>query len=362
MDFIKNLFEYTNFMPHGHCYLWRKDILYTHLISDTLIFLAYFSIPIALVYLVKKRKDIPMNSVFFLFAGFILFCGITHIFAVYTTFVPSYRVEGILKAITAIVSIFTAIAVWWLMPTALAIPSNKETRKKNEQLKMYNEELSKFAYVTSHDLREPLRKIETYANILAEGYSDKNDDEFNSLIEKAKTSAAYMNKFINDLSDYVNLSNKEKSQSWIDLNKVVNDIINELEMKIQQLHASIDVSDLATVYGNEVDMKILLRNLISNGLKYKRDEVAPVVKIWTKENSDAIEIHIQDNGMGIPEDKQQVIFEPFKRLHDKTKYEGTGVGLALCKKIVFMNKGEIFVKNNSDQPGSEFVVIFNKRD
>ncbi|WP_044241027.1 ATP-binding protein [Flexithrix dorotheae] len=134
MDFFKELFA-QNFMPHGHCYYWKPEILWLHVISDGLIFLAYFTLPIALGFFISKRKDLAQfKSIFILFSTFILLCGFTHIIEIYVVWNPMYRFSGIIKAITALVSVVTAVVAWPMIPLALALPSPSMLQKTNKEL------------------------------------------------------------------------------------------------------------------------------------------------------------------------------------------------------------------------------------
>lgn len=128
MSLVENLFS-DQFMPHGYCYMWAPEVLWTHVISDALIALAYFSIPLGLVAFIRKRHDVKFSNVFYLFSAFIFLCGVTHIFGIITVWHGTYGLSGIAKLATAIVSVFTAIAVWRLIPVALQIPSQKRLER-----------------------------------------------------------------------------------------------------------------------------------------------------------------------------------------------------------------------------------------
>jgi len=134
MESLLSFFSSTNFMPHGHCYLWRPDILWLNVGADTLIAAAYFSIPASLIYLVRRRKDLAFNWVFVMFALFIVSCGATHLFDIYTVWIPNYAVEGLIKLWTGVVSVVTAAALWFLMPKALTIPSTADLELVNNNL------------------------------------------------------------------------------------------------------------------------------------------------------------------------------------------------------------------------------------
>lgn len=140
MEFVNKLFD-GNFMPHGHCLRWLPDLLFLHVTGDVLTVIAYFVIPLALIYLVKKRTDLAFNWIFMMFAAFIFLCGITHLTSLINIWHGYYYLEGIAKFTTGLVSLFTAIMIWRLMPKALAIPSNDEFRTKNEALLRVQHEL-----------------------------------------------------------------------------------------------------------------------------------------------------------------------------------------------------------------------------
>ncbi|RCJ25784.1 hypothetical protein A6S26_15760 [Nostoc sp. ATCC 43529] len=139
-DFIVNLFSTGSFIPHGHCYLWKPGLVWLHIISDAIIALAYYSIPLTLFYFVRKRQDLPFSWIFLLFAAFIVFCGTTHIAEIWTLWHPTYWLSGILKAGTAIVSLFTAIELVPLVPQALALPSPLQLREANKAFSAQIEE------------------------------------------------------------------------------------------------------------------------------------------------------------------------------------------------------------------------------
>ncbi|MEH2230963.1 MAG: EAL domain-containing protein [Nostoc sp.] len=134
LEFGKSLFAHKQFIPHGHCYLWKPELLGLHIVSDSLIALSYYSIPITLLYFVRKRQDLPFNRIFLLFAIFIVTCGTTHLMEIWTLWYPTYWLSGCLKAITALVSLYTASELIPLVPKALALPSHAQLEAANREL------------------------------------------------------------------------------------------------------------------------------------------------------------------------------------------------------------------------------------
>src|ERR1700736_3408169 len=161
MDFFKNLFSPSGFMPHGYCYLWRPNLILLHAVSDSLIALAYLSIPITLLYFIRKRRDLPFNWMFVLFGVFILACGATHAMEVWTLWHATYWLSGAVKAVTALVSVPTAILLVRLVPQALALPSPEELRGEISERKRAQEALSNAK--TELEIRVEERTVEITA-------------------------------------------------------------------------------------------------------------------------------------------------------------------------------------------------------
>src|SRR6266571_1762813 len=134
LEFLTHLLSSQDFEPHGHCYLWLPEIVWLHVISDTLIALAYYSIPIALIYLIHKRRDLTYGWLVAMFGAFILLCGTTHVMNLWTVWHGTYRLEGLVKLLTAAVSIVTAVALWPLIPTLIALPSPSQLAQANRAL------------------------------------------------------------------------------------------------------------------------------------------------------------------------------------------------------------------------------------
>ena len=207
-EFLKNLFASGPFIPHGHCYLWKPDLVWLHIISDSLIALAYYSIPLALVYFVRKRQDLPFNWIFLLFGTFIVACGTTHLMEVWTLWYPTYWLSGTIKAITATVSVYTALELVPLVPKALALPSPAQIEATNQELlhqiterqraedalNLANEELETKVKNRTFELakaNEELRTEITKRQQVLESLQ-KSEERFRLLVEAVKDYAIFM--------------------------------------------------------------------------------------------------------------------------------------------------------------------------
>ncbi len=173
MELIQGLFDSESFIPHGHCYLWNTQLVWLHIVSDLLIAIAYYSIPIGLVYFVRKREDLPFRFIFLLFSSFIIFCGTTHLMEIWTLWYPTYWVSGGIKAITAIISVFTAASLIPLIPKVLVLPSPSQLAAINSALEseIIERKQTELELVRSRDLREAIYNESTDAIFLVDPVS-----------------------------------------------------------------------------------------------------------------------------------------------------------------------------------------------
>lgn len=234
---------------------------------------------------------------------------------------------------------------------------NRQLQRSNVHLKKVNEELDRFAYVASHDLQEPLRKIRVFTDMVS---NRKNDDtELNRYISKIGDSAHRMQQLVDDLLRF----SRHSAQGWdyvtADLNEIVKEAVSELEIKVQATQANIQVDPLPCIPVIPTMIRQVFNNLISNALKFRKKDVAPVIHIYSRMTSEAgapyCQIFISDNGIGIDNRYLEEIFAVFKRLHSYHEIEGTGIGLSICKKIMEHHNGFINVNSEVDL-GSTFII------
>lgn len=514
IDFFTGLFDTSLWPPRWHCGNWSDFHGWFYIISDLLIWSAYFAIPIIILNYISKRKELRFHKIYLLFASFILACGLTHFLDATMFWVPMYRLNALVRFGASVLSWATVYGLIRIHPSAFSLKTSKELeieveqrkkaeeelRFKNQQLneaqqiaklghwkwnlqtdiitwsdelfriyelpiaengilyseflkfvhpddkanvdavikqsmmdkkfssyyyrivtaagtvktlhakgeiitdsagniikmigtgqdvtdqkkieqeltvktaelRSMNEELQKFAYVASHDLQEPLRKIKTYISIL-EGDGLITEDQKKVYRSKIVTSATRMQKLIDDILSFSKLSSNIAVFKRVSLAEIVQIVISDMEVTIESSNANIIIENLPFIEANVTQMCQLFQNLISNSIKFKKKEIAPQIKIsstiitgknlksdakiknrykflewdeskyWAREKF--CHIKIEDNGIGFESIYAERIFEAFQRLTVENNYEGTGIGLAICKKIVENHHGEIMAES-----------------
>ncbi|MDI7775062.1 ATP-binding protein [Asticcacaulis sp. EMRT-3] len=486
-----------NFMPHGYCFLWQPGVLWLHVLSDLGIVIAYFSIPLVLLYILSKRKDLPFQAVFVLFGAFILLCGLTHLLNIWVLWHPNYYIEGVIKALTAITSIATLIVLIRRIPLAMRLPSPRQLAEANARLadlyqqsqeqgqvaltavmdnvtdgiitidergtiesfnaaciRMFgyaadevtarnisilipepdqkkhdgfirdylgagafsremtgrrkdghtfpldlsvsefelggqrhyigilrdisrakqaeaarerllkrlidsNTELERFAYVASHDMQEPLRMMLNFSQIVAHDYADRLDEDGREYLKIIGDSAWRMRDMVQDLLEYARMGREGLSLGEVDMQVEINHVLENLRQLIIDSGAEITSDPLPKLYGSAVQIMRLFQNLIANAIKYQPEGQTPVIHIAAAEGGAFWQFSVSDNGLGIDEAFIEQVFEPFRRLHNWESIKGSGLGLAVCKRIVENHGGRIWVESKAGE-GSRFNISIAK--
>jgi PAS domain S-box-containing protein len=235
--------------------------------------------------------------------------------------------------------------------------ANAKLKGVNRRLEELNKELQDFAFIASHDLQEPLRKVRSFGDMLAARPGISLDKTSIDYVKRMQSAAARMQDLLGSLLSYSRVTTKAEPRTDIDLKKSVKAALSNLEIMIKDNNARIEVGDLPIVLADQVQMIQLFQNLIGNAVKFHRDAQPPRVKIYAqRRNQNAVEVCVEDDGIGFDEQYLNKIFLPFQRLHGRSsEYKGVGMGLAICKKIVERHGGEITAKSELGK-GSTFIV------
>jgi len=235
-----------------------------------------------------------------------------------------------------------------------------ELDNKTKELGRSNTELEQFAYVASHDLQEPLRMITSYLQLLENRYKDKLDQDAKDFIGFAVDGSNRMKALIQSLLEYSRI-NRIKPFEEIDVNLLVKDVLGNLSASIKESNAIIKADDLPKIHGDPILIGQVFQNLIENALKFKSTRT-PEIIISGKKQNDEFLFSVKDNGIGIQKEYIGKLFVIFQRLHTKEKYPGTGMGLAICKKIVERYGGRIWVESEVDKGSTFYFTIKEKNE
>ena len=233
--------------------------------------------------------------------------------------------------------------------------ANATLERRAAELARSNAELEQFASIASHDLQEPLRKVRTFTQQLTVSESDSLSDKGRDYLERANAAAERMQRLIEDLLKFSRVATHGRAFAPVDLQAVVSGVLEDLELEVEQSGAVVHVGELPTIDGDEPQLRQLMQNLISNALKFRRDDVVPEVDVDAVSAGEFVKITVRDNGIGFEPQYAGRIFRVFERLHGRSRYPGTGIGLALCRKIAERHGGAI-VAEGQPGVGSRFTV------
>lgn len=231
----------------------------------------------------------------------------------------------------------------------------RELNEYGSELARSNKELEDFAYVASHDLQEPLRKIQAFGNLMLSEYGDSLGLEGADYLKRMHSAANRMSTLIDDLLTFSRVARTEPRRQPVDLAMTLQDVTSDLETRIADTKATVKVGKMPTVMADPTHMRQLFQNLIGNAIKFHRPGTPPVVTIHSKVKRGGYEMTVTDNGIGFDEKYLDRIFSVFQRLHERANYEGTGIGLAVCRKIVERYGGTITAESTKGA-GSKFII------
>ncbi|MBV9311749.1 MAG: hypothetical protein JOZ73_13025 [Solirubrobacterales bacterium] len=233
--------------------------------------------------------------------------------------------------------------------------TNQTLKRRARELARSNAELDQFASIASHDLQEPLRKVRTFSQQLLTVESEHLSEKGVDYLERTNSAAERMQKLIEDLLKFSRVATHGRPFGRVDLDVVAHEVLDDLEAQVKRTGAVVHIGDLPTISGDELQMRQLLQNLISNALKFRREGVTPEVAIDAGVADDKVSLVVRDNGIGFESQYGRRIFRVFERLHGRSEYDGTGIGLALCRKIADRHGGTVSAEGEPGV-GSTFTV------
>jgi len=355
-------------LPHGYCFMRKPDLIWLHVISDGVIAFAYFMIPLVLIYFIRRmRARISFNWAIALFAAFIVLCGTGHILDIVVIWKPIYYLQGWVRALTAVVSLATALAIVPLVPKLLSMKTPDELEEANARLRAEVvareaaeedlrrsladlsravHELEQFAYITSHDLQAPLRNIAGFSQLLSRRYTQKLDGDALEFLQFIEQGVRQMQALIKDLLLLSRVGRTEARAERRPLDEALRTALNTLKPDIVARNANVLFDPMPDVPAVQSLLVQLFQNLVGNAIKFHKPGAEPEVRVGCQREERFVHLTVKDNGIGIAADQLENIFAVFRRLHSADEYEGTGIGLAICRKIVQHHHGEIWAESD----------------
>ena len=366
---FSRLFDVDRFMPHGHCYMWDPAILWTSVISDSLIAAAYVAIPFTLVFqIMRKRKDLPFNWMFVCFGMFIVACGFTHIMEIITVWRPHYGAMAIVKAITAVASVPTAIILFRIAPKIVKLPTVDqmvEERSRRLQAEAANEAKDRLIAVLSHELRTPLTPVKAGLDVL--------EDELRKCEASLSTRSAHdalamirhnlniETVLINDLLDVSASSPGELkfNLSPVDMRDVVGKSLAMLQDDVRRKNLLLAVRMEAahtTVMGASIRLHQIINNLALNAVKFTPD--GGEITVEMREENGWLKVSVADTGCGLAPEAIEQVFEPFEQVNRRADnaHGGLGLGLTIAKKLAETHGGRITAESSGIGTGATFTL------
>jgi len=391
LDFFSKLVDTSDFPPRWYCGIWTSGHGWLHIVSDLGIWSAYLAIPIVLAYFLSRRPDLPFRNVFLLFVAFILFCGTTHLMEVIIFWWPAYRLAGLIKLGTAIVSWMTVFALIKIVPIFLTmrLPEelekeiqarkaaegqikklNEDLHRRVQEIAMANHELAKAARMKdeflasmSHELRTPLNGVLALSEALQEEvYGPISKDQISAL-KDIEQSGKHLLTLINDILDLSKIQAGKVSLdvAALSVEGACQSAVRLVKEMAQKKHLKLDLkigSGIAWIKADERRLKQMLVNLLSNAVKFTPDGGKIGLEVNADEEKETITFTVHDTGIGISQEDMKSLFQPFHQIDNSLsrQYSGTGLGLALVLRMAELHGGSVGLDSELGM-GSRFHLV-----
>ena len=369
VEFFRNLFRAENWPARWSCGRWTGFHGWMYILSDIAIWSAYFAISIIIiVFILKRKQELPFIKIFWLFILFILACGTTHLIDAIMFWYPAYRLSSFLLLGTAVIYWTTVFFLIKTLPQALSLKSPAQLERiisertsaleeSNNHHIVLNKNLDHFVYSASHDLKSPINNIEGLMTLLKEEVLQYNNKDCVEVINRIDSSLLSVKKTINNLTDVLKVQrNPYEDKVQLNFETLLKEIIFENEELIRKADAIIETDfGVEAINYSRTGLKSILYNLVSNAVKYRSDKRQSLIKVRTFIKDSNVVLTVEDNGLGMDIVKhREKIFGIFKRLNDTV--EGSGIGLYIIKRLIEENGGTIDVSSEVDK-GSVFTII-----
>jgi len=355
MELNAPLFSTQHFLPQGDCYLWAPGVLWMNVLPDLLIAMAYFTIPFVLIYVARRRRDLPLNWLLVWLGIFTVACGATHLLNLWNVWHTAYWIEGLLKIVTAAASVPTALLLWGALPDILSLPSQRQLREANESLARANRELEAFTASVSHDLRSPLTTIAGQAGLLELALGEDATEDQKRRLHRIQGSVKQMSELIEALLALSRISRHTLHREIVDISLLAREIVADLRQQDPARRIEVTIQPGMHAHGDRRLLCDLLANLIGNAWKFTSKTAQAHIDLGQTHAGSMATLYIRDNGAGFDMAYEQKLFKPFQRLHGPAEFPGSGVGLATVARIVDRHGGRIWAES---RPNNGAVFYF----
>lgn len=372
MGLISWLTDTGPYPARWDCGDWSTWLGWVHIGADFATFLAYTTIPLLISAFVLRRRGLPFPRLFWLFCLFIFSCGTVHLLEAVIFWTPLYRISAVLKVSMAVASWATVFALFPALPKALRMPrlaamteslqrevsirmkaeqelqaTTRILEKRKDELEDSNRELNNFAYVISHDLKEPLRGIRNYVRFIDEDHGPALPEPVHERLTRITEMAQRLESQIQSLHDFSKVGRTQLDRGPVALQAVLEETLDRLADPIDTSGAEIELPvPLPSAWCDRSRIGAVFQNLLGNALKYT-DEAPRIEITWVMEDQSRVRVEVSDQGVGIPESLRDSAFQPFKRL--SANREGSGMGLSIAQRVVERHGGEMWIKDKDGQ-------------